>query len=133
MNWCGCTNYFSTGNYRIVAPFICSSEKAAIKAAFQVIQDMGDKLSHFSHHLAGTPLMNVVREALSGSSTGRKNKRDSRSFILKISATVIFTADNFPFAFLFFISISIALASAIPGKVALPGESRSTSVLCTMG
>lgn len=72
MNWCGCTNYFSTGNCQIVAPFICASEKAAIKAAFQVIQNMGDKLSHFSHHLAGTPLMNVVREALSCSSTGGK-------------------------------------------------------------
>jgi len=72
MNWCGCTNYFSTGQYQMVAPFICASEKSAIKAAFQIIKDMGDNISYFSHHLAGTPLMSVVREALTCESTGRK-------------------------------------------------------------
>lgn len=59
MNWCGCTNYFSTGKYNTVAPFICASERAAINVAFQIIQNMGDCELNFSDHLAGTPLMNL--------------------------------------------------------------------------
>jgi uncharacterized protein len=38
MNWCGCTNYYSTGRYSTVSAFTCSSEKAAIKTALDVIQ-----------------------------------------------------------------------------------------------
>jgi uncharacterized protein len=64
MNWCGCTNYFSTRNYNMVGPFICASEKAAINVAFQIIQNMGDDLESFSDHLYGTPLMNIVGEVL---------------------------------------------------------------------
>lgn len=64
MNWCGCTNYHSTGNYNIVSPFVCSSEKAAINAAFDIIQSMRNIGLDFSHHLTGTPLMNVMAESL---------------------------------------------------------------------
>lgn len=64
MNWCGCTNYFSTGNYSIVGPFICASEKAAIHAAFQIIQNMNDEGLNFSDHLAGTPLLSIVGEVI---------------------------------------------------------------------
>lgn len=38
MNWCGCSNYFSTGHYSYVGPFLCASEKAAIHTALQVFQ-----------------------------------------------------------------------------------------------
>ncbi len=64
MNWCGCTNYFSTRVYNKVGPFICASEKAAIHAAFQIIQGMRDEGLNFSDHLAGTPLMSIVGEVL---------------------------------------------------------------------
>ncbi len=64
MNWCGCTNYFSTGKYEAVAPFICNSEKAAISAAFHVIQEMRENWQNFSDHMAGTPLMNAIGESI---------------------------------------------------------------------
>jgi len=60
MNWCGCTNYYSTGSYDVVSPFTCAAEKAAISAAFEIIRSVGDNWQDFSHHLAGTPLMNVI-------------------------------------------------------------------------
>jgi len=64
MNWCGCTNYFSTGNYNLVGAFICASEKAAIHAAFQIIKDLRGEGLNFSDHLAGTPLMSIVGEVI---------------------------------------------------------------------
>jgi sulfatase maturation enzyme AslB (radical SAM superfamily) len=60
MNWCGCTNYYSTGHYNVVGPFICSSEKASINIALKLIQSMEDYGLNFSDHLAGTPLMNIM-------------------------------------------------------------------------
>jgi uncharacterized protein len=66
MNWCGCTNYFSTGKYNFVGPFTCASEKAAINSAFQVIEDARSKGLNFSEHVAGTPLMGVIGEAVKG-------------------------------------------------------------------
>jgi uncharacterized protein len=60
MNWCGCANYHSTGSYNIVSPFICALEKAAINTAFDIIQKIDDIGLNFSHHIAGTPLMNVI-------------------------------------------------------------------------
>jgi uncharacterized protein len=58
MNWCGCTNYSSTGCYNTVAPYICASEKASINTAFRLIQKMGDDCLNFSDHLAGNPIIN---------------------------------------------------------------------------
>jgi uncharacterized protein len=43
MNWCGCSNYFSTGNYNVPGPFICASEKAAINAAFGAFEQLEDR------------------------------------------------------------------------------------------
>ncbi len=64
MNWCGCTNYFSTGQYNMVGPFMCASEKASINIALQLIRKMGDDGLNFSDHLAGTPLMNIIAEVM---------------------------------------------------------------------
>ncbi len=64
MNWCGCTNFHTTGSYNVVGPFVCASEKAAIQTAFDVLQLLKDKPELFSHHLAGTPLANVMAEAM---------------------------------------------------------------------
>jgi uncharacterized protein len=64
MNWCGCTNYFSTGNYHLVGPFMCASEKAAINSAFQVLKEATAKGLNFSEHLTGTPLLSVIREVI---------------------------------------------------------------------
>jgi len=40
MNWCGCSNYFSTGRYDTVGAFLCASEKAAITTALDVFQTL---------------------------------------------------------------------------------------------
>lgn len=40
MNWCGCSNYMSSGSYRRPGAFVCASERAAIQAAFAVIQSL---------------------------------------------------------------------------------------------
>jgi len=58
VNWCGCSNFFATGCYERVGPFVCASEKAAIKVAYEIIREIKDT-SVFCHHLNGTPLMNA--------------------------------------------------------------------------
>jgi len=65
MNWCGCTNYFSTRDYNRVGPFICASEKASIRTALDIIQRTRDEGLIFSNHLVGTPLMSIIGEVMS--------------------------------------------------------------------
>ncbi len=43
-NWCGCTNFFASGFYNRINSFVCASEKAAIRAAFFALQELGDKI-----------------------------------------------------------------------------------------
>jgi uncharacterized protein len=64
MNWCGCTNYFLTGSYNLVGPFVCASEKAAINSAFKVIKEANDKGLNFSEHLAAAPIMSVIGDII---------------------------------------------------------------------
>jgi len=59
MNWCGCSNYFSSGYYNRVGPFICASEKAAIQTAIQVFQVLDKALgATFADHVGGYPIVN---------------------------------------------------------------------------
>jgi uncharacterized protein len=61
MNWCGCSNYLATGYYNRVSPFLCASEKIAIKTAFDVytrIETLFDK--PFLEHINGHPLINSI-------------------------------------------------------------------------
>lgn len=44
MNWCGCSNYFSSGTYDQCGPFICASEKAAIAAATDALRQLEQEL-----------------------------------------------------------------------------------------
>jgi uncharacterized protein len=56
MNWCGCSNYFSTGKYNQSGPLLCASERAAIRVAYEVFQSLEHKLGGiFTEHLAGFP------------------------------------------------------------------------------
>ena len=60
MNWCGCTNYFSSGYYNRVGPFICASEKYAIQISFEIIEEIPEQQSYlFSEHLSGRLSMNL--------------------------------------------------------------------------
>ncbi len=59
MNWCGCSNYLSSGYYNRVSPFLCASEKAAIQVAFKVFQNLQGKLGPvFMDHLDGMSFLN---------------------------------------------------------------------------
>jgi uncharacterized protein len=56
MNWCGCSNFFSTGDYARVGPFLCASERAALSTAAQVLETLEDRLGPtFMAHLTGRP------------------------------------------------------------------------------
>ncbi len=60
MNWCGCSNYFSSGRYNKVGPFLCASEKAAISTSFHVFQTLEREMGAcFFDHLAGRPTINA--------------------------------------------------------------------------
>ncbi|TAN60639.1 4Fe-4S cluster-binding domain-containing protein [bacterium] len=62
MNWCGCSNYFSSGFYNRVSPFLCASERAAITAAhraFQIIEN--ESKVTFNEHLSGMPAANCMK------------------------------------------------------------------------
>ena len=65
MHWCGCTNFFATGDYNQMNYFLCYSEKAAIKAALEVIATTTDEGINFPNHLQGTPLLSIMGEAVS--------------------------------------------------------------------
>lgn len=59
MNWCGCSNFFGSGDYTRPSPFICASERFSIQAAHNVmkrVEDRGQLI--FVNHYAGFPMMN---------------------------------------------------------------------------
>jgi uncharacterized protein len=61
MNWCGCSNYFSTGDYNRVGPFLCATERTAIQIAFNILQSLENELGPtFIDHISGTPAMNSI-------------------------------------------------------------------------
>jgi uncharacterized protein len=62
MNWCACSNYFSTGYYNRVGPFLCASEKTAIQTAFNVFETIeGQMGAVFVEHLSGSPAVNYMQ------------------------------------------------------------------------
>ncbi len=61
MNWCACSNFFSSGDYHRVSPFLCASEQAALRLAWQVLEEGERNLgSPFAEHFAGSPYVNAV-------------------------------------------------------------------------
>ena len=40
MNWCGCTNYFMSGQTDIATPMLCAMERAAIRATRHVFDSL---------------------------------------------------------------------------------------------
>ncbi len=59
MNWCGCSNFFGTGDYDRPSAFICASERMAVKAARRVLDAMDDQDPlALLHHYAGRPMAN---------------------------------------------------------------------------
>jgi uncharacterized protein len=65
VTWCGCSNYFMTGSYNRVSPFLCVSERAAIELAISVFQCLEAELGPvFMDHLGGKGLAPSARECL---------------------------------------------------------------------
>jgi uncharacterized protein len=62
MNWCGCSNWFSSGAYDRVGPFLCASERAAIQVAGEVLARL-DGVGAWYDHLSGMPGSNAVQRA----------------------------------------------------------------------
>lgn len=61
MNWCGCSNYFSSKKYDHVSPFLCASERAAIQTAFSVFKTLQEKKgTAFIEHISGMPDLNSM-------------------------------------------------------------------------
>ena len=59
MNWCGCSNFFATGDYGRPSRFICASERIAIETAFDVLQQVDEyQPLSFINHYAGLPMAN---------------------------------------------------------------------------
>jgi uncharacterized protein len=62
MNWCGCSNFQSTGFYNRVSAFLCASEKAAMKTSLEAIKSIerdGDPA--FIKHFTGYPMSNSIK------------------------------------------------------------------------
>jgi len=62
MNWCGCSNYFGSGYYNRVSPFLCASEQASIRVAthvYSTLEREGER--SFFDHASGSPLLNSLR------------------------------------------------------------------------
>ncbi len=54
MNWCGCTNYFMTGDAGLSSAFLCRSEKASIRAAQYALDTLRNDdlfVDHFYRYL----------------------------------------------------------------------------------
>lgn len=62
MNWCGCSNYFSSGYYNRVSAFLCASERALITAALDALEilDRQGETGRFFDHLSGLPRGNAL-------------------------------------------------------------------------
>jgi len=62
MNWCGCTNYHSTGSHNRVSAFMCARERASINIAYRTIQRMKENGININNHIRATQIYNVATE-----------------------------------------------------------------------
>jgi uncharacterized protein len=60
-NWCGCSNYYASGYYNRVSPFLCASKKASIRAAFNAFQTLEAAGIAFYDHLGGSPTASILQ------------------------------------------------------------------------
>ncbi|GAO02099.1 radical SAM/SPASM domain-containing protein [Anaeromyxobacter sp. PSR-1] len=63
VNWCGCSNYFMTGHYNRVGPFLCASERTLLAIAADVVEKLESELGPtFTEHLGGKGVARSVQE-----------------------------------------------------------------------
>ena len=66
VNWCGCSNYFMTGYYNRVSPFLCQSERTAITLAADIFRIIESELGPtFLEHSGGRALVSSITDSLS--------------------------------------------------------------------
>jgi uncharacterized protein len=62
INWCGCSNYFSSGYYNRVGGFLCASERAILGAALNAYERLEAAIGPgFFEHAGGFPIVNSSR------------------------------------------------------------------------
>ena len=77
VNWCGCSNYFMTGFYNRVSPFLCESEQTLMKLAAHIFETLESELGPtFMDHLGGKGLARSVLNMAGGG----VDESTSRSF-----------------------------------------------------
>jgi uncharacterized protein len=65
VNWCGCSNYFMTGFYNRVSPFLCTSERTLLQLAASIFGTLESELGPtFADHLGGKGVAKSVSEEL---------------------------------------------------------------------
>jgi len=45
MHWCGCSNFFATSYYNRVSEILCASERAALNAAMNIMEELGGMMA----------------------------------------------------------------------------------------
>lgn len=65
MNWCGCSNYMSSGYYNRVGPYLCATERASIQTAIRIIETLEAELGPlFFEHVSGKPSLNSLIQTI---------------------------------------------------------------------
>jgi uncharacterized protein len=65
VNWCGCSNWFMTGHYNRVGPFLCASERALLEVAADVFATLEAELGPtFTDHVGGKGVARSVTESV---------------------------------------------------------------------
>jgi uncharacterized protein len=65
VNWCGCSNFFMTGYYNRVSPFLCTSERTLLGLAATIFGALESELGPtFTDHLGGKGVANSISERL---------------------------------------------------------------------
>jgi uncharacterized protein len=49
VNWCGCSNIFMTGHSNRVGPFLCASERAALRVAADIYTELGSLIGDLAN------------------------------------------------------------------------------------
>ena len=61
MNWCGCSNYMTSGYYNRVSSFLCYSEKTILQTSFRIFKHLEKEMgSLFYEYIVGKALSESV-------------------------------------------------------------------------
>jgi len=62
MNWCGCSNYLSTGYYNRAGAFLCAEQRMLVTTAFHILETLSKEMPEvFAEHISGHPMLNSMK------------------------------------------------------------------------